>query len=64
MMGTQAGHPAVTTAQTTAIKVTTLDGSLPAHGDGETLCTDGQELEISLIPQALKVIGTDLDGEL
>lgn len=64
MMGTQAGHHAITTAQTTAIKVTALDGKLPAHGDGETFCTDGQELEISLIPQALQVIGTDLKGEI
>jgi YegS/Rv2252/BmrU family lipid kinase len=64
MRGTQAGHPAITTGQTNKIKVTALQGSLPAHGDGETLCTQGQELEISIIPKALRVIGTDQEGEL
>jgi diacylglycerol kinase (ATP) len=64
MMGTQAGHPAITTAQTNRIMVTAIEGSLPAHGDGETMCTRGQELEISIIPKAVRVIGSDQKGEL
>lgn len=64
MMGTQADHPAVSTSRTAAIKVTALDGTLPAHADGETLSTAGQQLEITILPLALRVIGTDQEREL
>ena len=64
MAGTQASQPAVYTEQTAAIKVTAVDGHLPAHADGETICTAGQELEIRILPKAMRVIGTDQEGEL
>lgn len=64
MMGTQADHPAITTDRMEKIKVSAIDGALPAHADGETLSTAGQELEISILPMALRVIGTDQEGEL
>ncbi len=64
LQGTQESHPAISTAMTSGIKVTAVEGALPAHGDGETLCTAGQELEISILPKALQVIGTDLEGEV
>ncbi len=59
MAGTQAGHPAIMTDQAAAIKVTALKGVLPAHTDGETLCVDGTELTMEIIPKALEVL-TDL----
>lgn len=64
MMGTQAGHPAVTIDSMDRIIVTAMEGVLPAHADGETLSTAGQELEISILPLALRVIGTDQEGEV
>lgn len=64
MAGTQASHLAVSTELISGIRVTALDGLLPAHGDGETICTDGQVLEISILPLAMRVIGTDQEGEL
>jgi diacylglycerol kinase family enzyme len=64
MQGTQEGHPAIDTSLTPVIKVTAVEGKLPAHCDGETLCTAGDFLEISIIPRALQVIGSDQDGEL
>jgi YegS/Rv2252/BmrU family lipid kinase len=64
MMGTQAGHPAITTDRMDGIKVTAIDGTLPAHADGETLSTSGQELDIIILPKALQVIGSDHEGEL
>lgn len=64
MMGTQAGHPAITTDRMDSIKVTAIDGALPAHADGETLSTAGQVLEIRILPKALQVIGTDQKGEI
>ena len=63
MAGTQASHPAVSTDLTDSIKVTAVNGLLPAHGDGETICKDGRELEISILPKAMRVIGTDREGE-
>ena len=64
MMGTQAGHPAVTTDRMNRIIVTAMEGALPAHADGETLSTAGQQLEITILPLALRVIGTDQEGEV
>ena len=64
MMGTQAGHPAVTTDRMDRIIVTAMEGALPAHADGETLSTAGQQLEITILPLALRVIGTDQEGEV
>ena len=34
-----------------------LEGGMAAHCDGETVCYDGKELEISCIPGALNLIG-------
>jgi len=56
MKGTQAGHPDIITDQMDAITVTATEGILPAHADGETLCTEGKQLEIRLVPQALDVV--------
>lgn len=56
MQGSQAGHPAIKTARTSQITIRSLDGGLPAHADGETLCTTGQQLEIIILPKILEVI--------
>lgn len=56
MAGTQATHPAITTARAAHVTVTALKGSLPAHGDGETLCTEGERLMLELLPQQIEVI--------
>jgi len=56
LKGTQAGQPEIKTGQTRSIRVKSLNGTLPAHCDGETLCKEGSELEIDLLPQALPFI--------
>ncbi len=56
MAGTQATQPSIRTARTAEIIVTALEGSLPAHADGETLCTEGDRLRVKLIPSALEII--------
>lgn len=56
MAGTQSTHPAITTAQASRVRVTSVEGALPAHADGETLCTEGQELEIELLPSQLELV--------
>lgn len=59
MQGTQAGHPAIRTGRTRAVVVTAVQGSLPAHADGETLCLAGERLEIKILPRALEIIVPD-----
>ena len=54
--GTQGGQPEVTTGRTHKINVRAAKGSLPAHCDGETLCEEGQELSMEIIPSALEII--------
>jgi hypothetical protein len=54
--GSQFGHPAVKVTQASKISVTAVEGSLPAHADGETLCEAGESLVLENLPQALEVI--------
>ena len=54
--GTQASQPEIKTGQARKVTVTALKGSLPAHCDGETLCYEGQELVIELVPQAIEFL--------
>jgi YegS/Rv2252/BmrU family lipid kinase len=56
MAGTQATHPAIDTAQTQSISITAVEGVLPAHADGETLCTDGNQLLLELLPRQIELV--------
>jgi diacylglycerol kinase (ATP) len=56
LRGTQASQEPVRTGKTQRILVTALEGVLPAHADGETLCIDGQELEVRLLPRQIQVV--------
>jgi diacylglycerol kinase (ATP) len=56
MNGTQAAHPQVKTGNATKIQVFAIEGVLPAHADGETICVAGKELVIELIKQPIKII--------
>jgi YegS/Rv2252/BmrU family lipid kinase len=56
MNGTQHNHKAITTGRAKKVKVTAVEGVLPAHADGETLCKDGHQLTIELIPSAVDII--------
>ncbi len=56
MNGTQAAQPSIQTARARSVTVTALEGSLPAHGDGETLCTEGHELAMELLPHQIEII--------
>lgn len=58
MRGTQASQEPVRTGRALRVVVTAVKGVLPAHADGETLCTDGQRLELELLPRQLEVIST------
>jgi diacylglycerol kinase (ATP) len=56
MQGTQNSHPAIQTIRTAQVTVTALEGVLPAHADGETLCTEGTELSLELLPRQIELI--------
>jgi len=56
LKGTQASQPEVKMYRARTAKVRALEGSLPAHADGETLCYKGQSLEIELLPAALDFV--------
>ena len=56
MQGTQAGHPAVRTARAARVTVSAVRGSLPAHADGETLCTAGERLALEIHPRLVEVV--------
>jgi diacylglycerol kinase (ATP) len=54
--GTQAEHPAVKMVRAREVSVHAITGAIPAHADGETLCTAGDALTVSLCPSALHVL--------
>ena len=56
MSGTQDEHPAIQRIHARELQVTALKGILPAHADGETLCTDGTELNVELLPKQIDFI--------
>lgn len=55
MQGTQATQKAIRMNRTQQITVTAIEGTLPAHADGETLCIEGQQLTMTLLPARLEV---------
>ncbi len=59
--GTQAGHPKVSMRQSGRVVVVAEQGSLPAHADGETLCTEGKTLTLELLPGALEMISPGVE---
>ena len=62
MAGTQASQPSIQTGRTRSIVVTALEGSLPAHADGETLCTEGQQLKMEILPRQIEIICQKADS--
>jgi len=56
MKGSQATQPKIKTGRASKVHVVALEGSLPAHADGETICTEGKELSIELIKQAIDIL--------
>jgi diacylglycerol kinase (ATP) len=58
MKGTHGQSPAVQQLRSSKVMIKALDGHLPAHVDGETLCTDAKELKVELFPQAIELVTT------
>jgi diacylglycerol kinase (ATP) len=56
IQGKQAGHPKIKLRQANKIVVTALEGVLPAHADGETLCKEGSKLVVEILPRQIELI--------
>ena len=56
MRGSQATQAPIRTGRTRRVTIRSMEGTLPAHADGETLCVEGQELVIDLLPQQIEVV--------
>jgi YegS/Rv2252/BmrU family lipid kinase len=56
MRGTQATQKPITMERAQRVVVTAVEGVLPAHADGETLCIEGQHLEVELLPHQIEII--------
>jgi len=56
MRGTQVTQEPIRMAQARKVVVTAVEGVLPAHADGETLCTEGLRLELELLPRQIEII--------
>jgi diacylglycerol kinase (ATP) len=54
--GTQKNHPAVKMTRARKVTIRAVEGSIPAHADGETICIAGQALIIDLYPAVLEVV--------
>jgi YegS/Rv2252/BmrU family lipid kinase len=54
--GTQGQHPAVDMTRARQISIRAIKGTIPAHADGETICTAGQSLTVEIHPGALEVV--------
>jgi len=61
MKGTHGESPAVQQLRSSKVLIKAQNGVLPAHVDGETLCTDAQELKVEIFPQAIDLITTRPD---
>jgi diacylglycerol kinase (ATP) len=56
LRGTQGTQPEIIQGRAARITIRAVEGALPAQTDGEILCTDGQRLEIELLPSELDVV--------
>ena len=56
MRGTQASQKTIKTGKAAVIKISALDGPLPAQTDGEIISTEGRSLLIELLSRQIKVI--------
>ena len=62
LRGTQATQEPIRMGQARHVVVTAVEGVLPAHADGETLCTEGQRLEMELVPSQIEMICLSLEN--
>ncbi len=61
LSGTQSAQPEITMGQASHVVIEALEGVLPAHADGETICTEGRQLTLEMLPLQVQIV-TDLES--
>ena len=56
LKGTQASQPEVKIYRARKANIRAIEGTLPAHADGEMLCVQGRELDVELLPSVLDFV--------
>lgn len=56
MKGTQVSQPEVEIVKASKVVVKALSDTLPAHVDGETLCTAGNQVKVELLPKQIELV--------
>lgn len=56
MMGNHTNQRPITMERARQVTVTALRGTLPAHADGELLCTEAQRMSMELYPAQMEVL--------
>ncbi|HOU24782.1 MAG TPA: diacylglycerol kinase family lipid kinase [Anaerolineae bacterium] len=56
MKGTQATQPEVEMIHSRRFDIVALEGTLPVHADGETICTAGQRITVEILPRQVEFI--------
>ncbi len=56
LRGTQATQEPIRMERACKVVITAVDGSLPAHADGETLCTEGERIELEMLPGQIEIV--------
>lgn len=56
MSGTQSEHEAVSMPAGKHIQIEAINGTLPVHADGETICEAGKKLEVTILQKQLELI--------
>ncbi len=54
--GTQKNHPAIRMLRAHKVTIHAVEGTIPAHADGETICEAGHDLIIEMFPDSLQVL--------
>jgi diacylglycerol kinase (ATP) len=62
LQGTQATQDPISGGRARKVIITAIKGVLPAHADGETLCVDGQRLELELLPAQIDILSAEPAG--
>lgn len=61
--GTQFDQPGIDAEVSSQITVRALEGTLPVHADGETICTAGDEIVINILPRQIELICEQAEEE-
>lgn len=56
LKGTQAQDKATSMGRARLVRIKAIQGSLPAHADGETVCYEGDEITAELLPRQLEIL--------